>query len=222
MKLRAVGIAAAILIMLACLRLAGVGGGGADAVMWGKAGRSKPGTFDKPRCVAVATDLTVWVLDLTGRIQHFTADGEYLGQIQMPDVSVGRPQGIDVDRHGFIYVADTHYFQIIKFDPSGKILLRFGEKGTEPGKLFWPCAIKIADDGIIYTAEYGGGHDRIQKWSPEGRYLGGWGAFGLGDARWDWRLTAAETCTSPMRSTIGYRFFLARENCCANGAAKGL
>jgi len=155
-----------------------------DFFTWGTPGREHPSTFDRPRCVSVAPDGTLWVLDLTGRIQHFTPAGAYLGEIHMPDVSVGRPQGIDVDRAGNIYVADTHYDQILKFAPDGTILLRFGERGTDPGQLFWPCAIVVADDGIIYTAEYGGVtadggfHDRIQKWTAEGRLLAHWGRFG--------------------------------------------
>ncbi|MBN2713735.1 MAG: hypothetical protein JXR97_15055 [Planctomycetes bacterium] len=145
---------------------------------WGAYGREKPSTFDKPRCVAVAADGSVYCLDLTGRIQHFTSDGKYLDEMHMPDVSVGRPQGIALDQAGNLYVADTHYFQVVKFNPKGEIVLKFGEEGIEPGKLYWPCAITVARDGTIFTAEYGNRQDRIQKWSPEGKYISSWGTFG--------------------------------------------
>jgi DNA-binding beta-propeller fold protein YncE len=145
---------------------------------WGKPGREEPSTFDKPRCVALAPDGTLYVLDLTGRIQHFTPAGKYLDELHMPDVSVGRPQGIDIDAEGFVWVADTHYNQVVKFAPDGKIVFTFGKEGTQPGEFFWPCAIVIDQDGTVFTAEYGG-HDRIQKWSGEGKLLANWGKFGV-------------------------------------------
>jgi len=148
-----------------------------DWMSFGSPGIKKEGTFNKPRCIAFAPDGTLWVLDLTGRIQHFNPDGSYLGVIHMPDISQGRPQGIDVGPKGFLYVADTHYNQIIKFSKTGRIVLKFGREGQNPGQLFWPCAIVIAKDGTIFTAEYGG-RDRIQKWSPDGGYLSHWGMMG--------------------------------------------
>ncbi len=188
MQRRTLGVVVAVLLAAGGLwSLAGGGQrrGESDASFrtWGTPGRKTPLTFDRPRCVAAAPDGTLWVLDLTGRIQHCTPDGAYLGEIRMPDVTLGRPQGMDVDEHGCIYVADTHYNQILKFAPSGKILLRFGTQGLAPGKFFWPCAIAVAADGTIYTAEYGGVteegyHDRIQKWSPAGEPLAHWGRFG--------------------------------------------
>ncbi len=144
---------------------------------WGEPGREAPGTFDKPRCVSVAPDGTLYVLDLTGRIQHFTPGGEYLDSLRMPDVSLGRPQGIDVGPDGDIYVADTHYNRIVRFAPDGTIRTMWAEAGREPGELFWPCAIVVSPDGTVYTAEYGG-HDRIQVWTGGGERLRGWGRFG--------------------------------------------
>ena len=183
MRVRTIGILATGPVFVAALwGVSALFGAGRTSVsqplVWGRPGRKKPGTFDKPRCVAVAPDGSVYCLDLTGRIQHFTAEGKYLGQLQMPDVSVGRPQGIDVGEDHCVYVADTHYNQVVKFSPAGEIVLRFGTEGTEPGSLFWPCAIAVAEDGCIYTAQYGNEVDRIQKWSPTGELLCYWGSFG--------------------------------------------
>ncbi len=163
-------------------------GRGATFLAWGRPGREKPGFFDRPRCVAIAPDGTLYVLDLTGRIQHFTPAGEYLDELQMPDVSVGRPQGIDVGPDGCVYVADTHYNRVVKFAPSGEIRLIFGQgpaagETPAPGELFWPCAIVVAEDGTIFTTEYGAYHDRVQVWSPAGGFLRAFGAFGTAEGQ---------------------------------------
>ncbi len=180
MRVRSLGILVAFLLTAAGLWLAAPFGGEErplDFFAWGRFGRTKPATFDRPRCVAFAPDGTLYVLDLTGRIQHFTAAGEYLNELRMPDVSVGRPQGLDVGPDGCVYVADTHYFRVVKFNPAGKIVLTFGRKGRNPGEFFWPCAIVVDAAGNIYTAEYGG-NDRIQKFDPTGKLLACWGTFG--------------------------------------------
>ncbi len=181
------------ILVLACLSgwavsrgSGGVARAGRKVLCWGNPGRSQPGDFFRPRCISVGPDNTVWILDLTGRIQHFAVNGDYLGSIRMPDIGRGNAQGIDVDHAGFIYVADTHYHRILKFTPSGKLVLEFGKMGTEPGEFFWPCAVTVAEDGTIYTAQYGGigKHDevveRIQKWDAHGRLLDHWGSFGEG------------------------------------------
>ncbi len=189
MRARSLGILVALLLAASAIWALGAFTAGAGTppppLAWGRPGRSEPGTFDRPRCVSVAPDGTLYVLDLTGRIQHFTPGGDYLDELNMPDVSIGRPQGIDVGPRGCVYVADTHYNRIVKFDPGGEVALVFGKAaapGETPkaGELFWPCAIVVDADGTIFTTEYGAHHDRVQVWSPEGRWLCSFGSFGTG------------------------------------------
>lgn len=163
------------------------GAGGADvATSFGAlqpAGKPRPGHFLKVRSVAVAPDQTLWILDLTGRIQHMTMAGAYLGEIRLPSIGRGSPQGLDVAPNGDILVADTHYNRILRYAPDGRLRFGFGQgpfdgSKPEPGELFWPCAVVAAPDGTIYTGEYGAEVDRIQVWTAGGEYLRHFGGFG--------------------------------------------
>jgi sugar lactone lactonase YvrE/DNA-directed RNA polymerase subunit RPC12/RpoP len=57
-----------------------------------------------------------------------------------------------------------------------KQVLAFGGEGTGPGRFDDSRSIAVDTDGNIYTGEYS--DHRIQKFSPEGKYLTGWTAEG--------------------------------------------
>jgi len=95
----------------------------------------------------------------------------------MPDTEKGRPEGVVVLKDGRIVVCDTHYSQIVVFDSAGEILSTFGKNGRAPGEFIYPVAIGIDDKEQLYIGEYGS-HDRIQKFTVEGEYLGNIGSFG--------------------------------------------
>ncbi len=99
------------------------------------------------------------------------------------------PWGIAVDERGYVYVADTWNHRIQKFDPNGNFLSSWGFFVNTEGKLeqpggFWgPRAIAIDPKGNLYVADTG--NKRIQKFSPEGLFLGQWGGFGTGQGLFD-------------------------------------
>ena len=68
------------------------------------------------------------------------------------------PQGIDVDRQGYIYVADTLNGRIQKFSPRGKFLLALG--GLDK-----PMGVAVTEIGEIWVVENGA--HRLQKFVPE-------------------------------------------------------
>ena len=51
-----------------------------------------PGKFVKPRSIAVDLEDNVYICDMTGRIQKFDKEGEYILQWQMPQIEKGRPK----------------------------------------------------------------------------------------------------------------------------------
>ena len=55
-------------------------------------------------------------------------------------------------------------------------VLAFGGEGTGPGRFDDSRSIAVDADGNIYTGEYS--DHRIQKFSPQGKYLAGWTAEG--------------------------------------------
>lgn len=153
--------------------------------IWGKRGKEEDWDFEKPRSVAVSGDGTVYVLDISGRIQRFDRSNAFLGGYPIPGVSSGNPQAIASGKSGSVLVTDTHNNRIQRLETDGTFLPVIASSASapdsaKPGELFWPCAAIESLDGSIYTLEYGG-HDRVQKWTSGGEWIASWGRFGAGE-----------------------------------------
>jgi len=151
-------------------------------LVWGRRGISA-GRLQKPRCMALDAQDRLYVVDMTARIQVFTADGEYLHGWQTPEHVLGRPSGITVTANGEVLVADTHYNRVLIYTSEGKLLRILGgghvgrPSGGRPGELgLVTCALRDAE-GNYYISEYGE-YDRVQKFSPQGEFLLEWGGHG--------------------------------------------
>ncbi len=142
----------------------------------GRTGRG-PGEFIYPRAIDIAADGSLFVADKTGRIQHLSQSGEFLGVIKMPLTETGKPTGISIGPEGNLYVADTHYHRVIVFSPDGKEVRRFGRFGQVAGCFIYPTDIAFAPDGRIFVSEYGG-NDRVSIYSRNGEFLGSFGSPG--------------------------------------------
>ena len=124
-----------------------------EALVIGSRGNAS-GQFVKPRSIAVDRDDNVYVCDMTGRIQKFDSDGNYLLQWQMPEIERGRPKGMALDHEGNIVVVEPHYSRINHFTPKGRLLSQWGQHGPERGELSFPRAIAIAPDGSAFVSEF--------------------------------------------------------------------
>jgi ABC-type Fe3+ transport system permease subunit/DNA-binding beta-propeller fold protein YncE len=125
------------------------------------------GQFNKPRALAVDRDDNLYVVDLTGRIQKFSPQGQYLLSWQMPETDIGKPKGMIKDCDGNVIVIEPHYSRVNHFDPQGKLLAQWGENGTNVSKLQFPRAAAINSRGEIYVSEYGL-VERIQRFGHHG------------------------------------------------------
>jgi sugar lactone lactonase YvrE len=119
------------------------------------------------------------------------------------------PHGIDVDKQGNVWVVDARSatdaevkqfpdaagkgHTVTKFSPDGKVLLRLGtpgKAGNPPEAFNEPNDVVIAPDGSIFVAESHNaqfldanppnGIGRISKFSPDGKFLRSFGAYGYG------------------------------------------
>ena len=154
---------------------------------------SGPGQLKDPRNVAVDKDGYIYVADGGNhRIVKFDPQGNFVLQWGEHGTAPGQfndPWGIAVDDDGNVYVADTWNHRIQKFDSEGNFLLMWGYFVSTEGKLglegvFWgPRAIAIDAEGNLYVTDTG--NKRVQKFSPEGKFLGQWGGFGTGDGQFD-------------------------------------
>ena len=75
---------------------------------------------------------------------------------------LGVPNGIAIDSHGFVYVADEDYYhRIQKFDSNGNFIAKWGSEGSSNGQMYLPQSITIDLQSFVYVAD--AMNDRIQK-----------------------------------------------------------
>ncbi len=187
-----------LLPLLLALVAAGCGhapsSAGRLAGVWGRKGISD-GRLNKPRAMAIDRDDHLYIVDMTARIQVFTTAGEFLRGWHTPDHQFGKPTGLSIAADGTVWVADTHYYRVLVYTPDGKLLRTFGgavkggkspaaKKGDSPpapsgspGEFGLVTSVAHDSAGNFYVSEYGE-FDRIQKFTPEGKFLLQWGGHG--------------------------------------------
>jgi streptogramin lyase len=113
------------------------------------------------------------------RIQKFTREGKFIlqwgGHGDQPG-QFDRPQSLDIDDQGRIWVSDVGNHRIQVFDQQGKFLFTWGHEGSAPGELSYPYSIKLDGKGHAYVCEFG--NSRIQKFTLDGHSLGCFGTLG--------------------------------------------
>ncbi len=136
----------------------------AEPVYLGAVGHYAP--LDYYPVAVAANGGTVWSLDL------FHKEVQKLGSTGQVDqrfaVSERWPRDMEVDGAGNIYVADSAYNTIRKYDPNGNQLLQFGYSGDQPGEFKQLRAIVLDGAGNIYAADYA---TELSKFDPHGRLL---------------------------------------------------
>lgn len=148
-------------------------------LVWGKRGFGE-GKFQKPRAMTIDSRDELYIVDMTGRIQVFNAEGKYLRGWRTPQIDTGKPCGLSIDRDGNVLVADTHYFRTLIYTPDGKLLEERtigGVNGHEPGHFYFVTDAVQDSRGNYYICEYGD-YDRIQMFTKEGKFVRQWGQHG--------------------------------------------
>jgi sugar lactone lactonase YvrE len=146
-------------------------------MVWGRHG-SSDGRFQKPRAMTIDAQDQLYVVDMTARIQVFTAEGQFLRSWETPVHTNGRPVGLGIDREGNVLVADTHYARVLIYTPEGELLRTIGGRnGTGPGEFGFVTDALQDSQGYYYVSEYGE-YDRIQKFTRDGEFISEWGGHG--------------------------------------------
>ena len=104
------------------------------------------------------------------RIQKFTPEGKYIlewgGHGSEPGQFL-RPQHLEFDADGLLWVTDSCNHRIQVFDGQGKLVKMWGTPGTEPGQLQYPYCLILDGKGHVYVCEYG--NNRVQKFTLDGK-----------------------------------------------------
>jgi sugar lactone lactonase YvrE len=124
--------------------------------------------------VAVDHQDNLYVVDMTGRVQKFSPDGQFLLSWRMhvedPGKIKGEPKGMGTDNDGNIIVVEPHYQRVNLFTPDGKRLEQWGERGTNAGQFIMPRAAAVNSHGDYFIPEYTE-VDRVQQFTGKDKKL---------------------------------------------------
>lgn len=168
---------------------------------WAKLPADRP--WGAAPAISIDREGHIWVFERCGAntcagrtenpVLEFDASGELL-------TSFGAgmfvfPHGIFVDQDDNVWVADGDGKDgkghiVVKFSPSGKILMTLGNPGVAgdgPDTFNRPTGVVVAPNGDIFVCDGHGGDSnaRIVKFSKEGKYLTSWGKKGKAPGEFD-------------------------------------
>src|SRR5207249_459619 len=101
------------------------------------------------------------------------------------------PLAVATDGSGNVYVADSRFSRIQKFDANGTFLTAWGSPGSGNGQFgggspngayaYDPSGVATDGSGNVYVAD--AGNHRIQKFDANGTFLTAWGSPGSGNGQ---------------------------------------
>jgi DNA-binding beta-propeller fold protein YncE len=140
------------------------------------------GVFRRPHGVFVAPDDTIWLTDDGDHtVRRCTLDGKILLTLGVPGEPRPFMSGEPFHRcthtalspQGDLYVSDGYgNARIHKFSPDGRLLLSWGEPGTDPGQFNIPHNLCCDPDGWVYVADRE--NHRVQVFDGNGRFETQW------------------------------------------------
>ncbi len=155
---------------------------------------SGPGEFDSPSGVQVDDAGRIYVADFFNhRVQVLTSEGDFIKQYGTTGrKGIGKnlfnyPTDVALLRDGSLVVADAYNDRIQVFGPDGSFLRKWGGPfamnihGPFNGWFKTATAVAPGPDGNIFVADFY--NNRIQKFSPRGKFLVTIGAKGSGPDR---------------------------------------
>jgi sugar lactone lactonase YvrE len=150
------------------------------------------GVFTRPHGVHMGPDDTIWLTDDGDHsVRHCTLDGKVLMTLGIPGKPKPFMSGEPFHRcthtalspKGELYISDGYgNARIHKFTPDGKLLLSWGEPGTDPGQFNIPHNICCTHDGWIYVADRE--NHRVQVFDGNGKWETQWNNLHRPNGMW--------------------------------------
>jgi peptidylamidoglycolate lyase len=97
------------------------------------------------------------------------------------------PHGLTIDHEDNVWVTDTLLHQVLKYSPSGELLLAVGQArvaGADSRHFNLPTDVAVLPDGSFYVSD-GYGNARVVKFDATGSYEFEWGRPGKGPGEFD-------------------------------------
>jgi hypothetical protein len=141
------------------------------------------GLFKRPHGLTIGPDNTLYCVDDVGHtIRKFTPEGHELMTLGKPGKSSPFQSGLPfnlptkVALHpdtGDIYVADGYgNSRVHKYSPEGKLLLSWGQPGSDPGEFNLVHSVCTDNHGYVYVADRE--NHRLQVFDSNGMYVTQW------------------------------------------------
>jgi DNA-binding beta-propeller fold protein YncE len=140
------------------------------------------GTFLRPHGVFMAPDGTIWLTDDGDHsVRQCTLDGKILLTIGVPGKAAPYMSGDPFNRcthtamspQGDLYISDGYgNSRVHKYTPDGKLLMSWGEPGTDPGQFNIAHNVCCDADGWVYVADRE--NHRVQVFDGNGKYESQW------------------------------------------------
>jgi DNA-binding beta-propeller fold protein YncE len=141
---------------------------------WGTHG-TNDGQLAFPRAVATdrAGNIFVSEYGLRERVQLFASSNatflKTLGHDGTANGEFNRPEGLDVDGQGRLFVADSCNHRIQVFSGDGKRLASYGSAGSDKGQLSYPYDVRVDEAGFQFVCEFG--NSRIQVFDRKHQFV---------------------------------------------------
>ncbi len=138
--------------------------------------------FVRPHGVFMAPDGTIWLTDDGDHsARQCTLDGKVLLTIGIPGKAAPYMSGEPFNRcthtamspQGDLYISDGYgNSRVHKYTPDGRLLMSWGEPGTDPGQFNIAHNVCCDADGWVYVADRE--NHRVQVFDGNGKYESQW------------------------------------------------
>jgi tripartite motif-containing protein 71 len=146
---------------------------------------SRTGTraLGDPHSLVVTNDGDIIVSDnKADYLDIFDYRGDFLSRIDpkdYPDMSPFRGAVLALDKTGNLYIGtQIEKSEIIKLDPAYQLIMRFGQKGDQPGDFDNISGIWVESDGSILVTD-ALATPILKKYSQNGEFLAGFGEHSI-------------------------------------------
>lgn len=141
------------------------------------------GQFIAPTYVAIDRSGNFYVVDITGYINKYDSDGNFLLKFgnSFGSGQLSHPVDVAIDSSNNVYVTNFGGYEVKKYDSNGNFISKFGSYGTGDGQFKYISTIAIDSSGNIYVSDEG--TYKVQKFDSNGNFISKFGSYGTGDGQ---------------------------------------